>query len=85
MSSPPEFTVESLVRQAELLSPEQRSQLLERLEAMQEKGHRPPPGSDIDADQWIRTIRRRADEMRQGTAKTVSLAEAVEEAKRRIR
>ena len=85
MSASPEITVEALVQQARLLSPEERWRLLERLEAMQEKGHRPPPGSDIEADQWIRTIRRRADEMRQGTAKTVSLDEAVEEAKRRIR
>lgn len=85
MSTPIEVTVETLVRQAELLTRDERSQLLKRLEAMQEKEHRPPPGADIDADQWIRTIRRRAEEMRQGTAVTVSLDEAVEEAKRRIR
>ena len=85
MSSPLEVTVDALLQQAKLLSPEERLQLLERLEALEEKEHRPPPGSDLDADQWIRTIRRRAEEMRQGTAKTVSLDEAVEEAKRRIR
>lgn len=85
MSSPTGVTVETLVRQAELLSPDERSQLLERLEAMQERGHRPPPRCDISADQWISTIKRRAEEMRQGTADTVSLDEAVEEAKRRIR
>ncbi len=85
MSSPTGVTVKTVLRQAEMLSPEERSQLLERLEMMQEKTHRPPPGSDKSADQWIRAIRRRAEEMRQGTAKTVSLDEAVEEAKRRIR
>ena len=77
-------TIEGILRQAAMLSPEERSQLLARLEAIREKEHRPPPGSDIDADQWIRTIRRRADEMRQATAKTVSLDEVVKEAKRRI-
>lgn len=85
MSSSREVTVETLARQAERLTREERAQLLERLAAMQEKEHPSPPRTDIDADQWIHTIRRRAEEMRQGTAMTVSLDEAVEEAKRRIR
>lgn len=85
MSSPSEVSVEAIVRQAELLSLEERWQLMERLEAMQERGHRPPPGYDMSAEQWVCAIRRRAEEMRQGTARTVSLDEAVEEAKRRIR
>lgn len=84
MSTPSEVTVDTVLQQAQMLSPEQRWLLLERLEAMQAESHRPPPGADRDTDEWISTIRRRAEEMRNGTAKTVSLDEAVKEARSRF-
>ena len=49
MSSSPDVTIEALLRQAEMLSADERWLLLERLELMQEEGHRPPPGSDRGA------------------------------------